>query len=131
MKIHHIGILCKDIEKSKKEYLNLGFSIEKDIIYDNYRRISIIFLISGETRVELIQPDRESELYPLMKKIKNLPYHFCYMTNDMKQEIQKLTKQGYIVTQESLPAPAINNQNVCFLMKNSMGLIELLEEKCV
>ncbi len=129
LKFHHIGILCKNIEKSIEEFLSLGFSIERDVVYDQYRLIKIVFLNSDGLRIELIQPDKESEIYPLMKRYKNLPYHFCYATDDMNQSIQKLIKNGYIMTQERLPAPAIDNQDVCFLMKNPMGLIELLEEK--
>ena len=41
MKIHHIGYLVKKIEKAISAFLDLGYIVEKETIYDNYRDIDI------------------------------------------------------------------------------------------
>lgn len=130
MKIHHIGYLCKNIEKTVNEFIKLGYSIKQDTINDEYRRIKIIFLTNENYQIELIQPiDKQSPLYNLIKIYKNVPYHICYMVKNLESTIEQLKQNGYIVIQEPLCAPAIQGKTVCFLSKSTIGIIELLENK--
>lgn len=39
MKVHHIGYLIEEIKESINGFIELGYVIEKDIIFDNYRNI--------------------------------------------------------------------------------------------
>ncbi len=128
MKVHHIGYLVKDINKSISIFQSLGYSIEKDIIYDQYREIDICFLINESERIELVAPKKaESAVGELRKKIGNAPYHICYETDNLEREIQNLRANRFVIWQEPLEAPAIDGQRVAFLVNGQIGLIELVE----
>ena len=128
MKIHHVGYLAKNIEKTGKKFLELGYGVEREVMYDEYRQIDIEFLKNGDYRVELIQPKSEdSPMFPLLKRFKNSPYHFCYEVADLEQSVEELSQMGYTVIQEIAPAPAIDGRKGVFLNNISMGIIELVE----
>lgn len=130
MYIHHVGYLCKDIEKTKMDFLSLGYVVEQEAIRDELRDLNILFLRNGAYRIELVKPNRNSSIYPLLKTYKNAPYHICYGVANLEDAIASFTlKGGYIVIQEPMCAPAIRNRKVCFLVKKSLGMIELVEEK--
>lgn len=130
MKVHHIGYLIEEIKESISGFIELGYVIEKDIIFDNYRNIYIAFLSNNGYCVELIQPTDEAPgLKKMLRKTGNTPYHICYETTDIQQSISNLQQKGYIVMQQQAIAPAIENMKVAFLMNANIGIIELLEIK--
>ena len=129
MKIHHIGYLVKNIEKAAKEFISLGYAVEKDVMYDSYRDADIMFLINDELRVELVRPVSEkSVVYDLLKKYKNMPYHICYECRDIETSQQTLRNAGFLPIEEAKCAPAIEGRNVVFMMSAFSGMIELVEE---
>ncbi len=129
MKIHHVGYLAKNIDKTRKKFLELGYEIERPVKYDEIRQINIEFLINGDYRVELIQPmSEESPMFPLLKKYKNSPYHFCYEVEDLDASVKELSDKGYTVIQEPEIAPCIDDRKVVFLNNISMGIIELVQQ---
>lgn len=128
MKIHHVGYLAKNLEKSASKFLELGFEVERPCKFDPIRNINIEFLKNGDYRVELIQPMSEaSPMYPLLKRFKNTPYHFCYEVDDLDSSVKELSERGYTVIQEPEIAPCIDDKKVVFLNNISMGIIELVE----
>ena len=128
MKIHHVGYLAKSIEKTEKKFFELGYEVESPTAYDEIGKINIEFLVNGDYRVELIQPmNEESPMYPLLKRFKNSPYHFCYEVEDLDASVAELSGKGYTVIQEPEIAPCIEGKKVCFLNNISMGIIELVE----
>lgn len=130
MKIHHIGYLVKKIERAKKAFEQLGFEIEKDTAFDEYRGVDLCFMIKDGYRVELVSAkNNESVVYDLQKKFGNSPYHICYTCSDIESAIYELRENGYVKFDEPHEAVALNNQVVCFLIHPYLGMIELLEEK--
>jgi methylmalonyl-CoA/ethylmalonyl-CoA epimerase len=128
MKIHHVGYLAKNLEKSEGKFLELGYEIERPCKYDPIRKINIEFLKNGDYRVELIQPmSEESPMYPLLKRFKNTPYHFCYEVENVDIAAKELSEKGYTVIQEPEIAPCIDDRRVVFMNNISMGIIELVE----
>ncbi len=129
MKIHHVGYLAKNIGKTEKKFLELGYVVEKPSKYDEIRKCNIEFLINGDYRVELIQPvSEQSPMYPLLKRFKNSPYHFCYEVESLENAVAELSENGYTVIQEPEIAPCIEGRKVVFLNNISMGIIELVEQ---
>ena len=129
MKIHHVGYLAKSIDKTRKKFLELVYEIERPVKYDEIRQINIEFLINGDYRVELIQPmSEESPMFPLLKRFKNSPYHFCYEVEDLDASVKELSDKGYTVIQEPEIAPCIDDRKVVFLNNISMGIIELVQQ---
>ena len=127
MKIHHVGYLTKKLEKTEALFLSLGFTVEQETRYDEIRQINIEFLRNGDYVVELVQPaSQESPMYPLLKNYKNTPYHFCYISGQIDEDIRLLEEQGYRVIQEKREAPCIDGRPVVFLLHPSMGILELV-----
>lgn len=129
IKTHHIGYLVKSIEDSKQEFLNLGYTEKTGVVYDESRKINICFLENAGVVVELVEPDEDCDfLKGLKKKIGVGAYHICYECDDFKNDIKRLSENGYLIVQEAAAAPAINGRKVAFLYAPNMGLIELLEK---
>ncbi len=128
MKIHHIGYLVKNMAAAKAEFIKLGFSAVGEEVYDPARVIDILFLEKDGYRVELIAPqDESSVVYSLMKKHRNSPYHLCYVSDGFEAELERLCRNGYTLIEAPLPAPALGNKRVAFLMNYNIGMIEILE----
>lgn len=125
--VHHIGYLVKKIEKAKQSFLNLGYIIEQDTLYDDIRKVDICFLTKDGYRVELVSPvSEDSVVAGLMKRYKNTPYHICYETSDFDRDYADLTANGFLAIDELTPAPALGNRQVVFLNHAAMGMIELI-----
>lgn len=130
MKIHHVGFLAVNGKETVKGFLEQGAVLEQKESYDSFRKINITFILMGEYRIEIIEPaDENSPFYPLLKKYKNSPYHFCYEVNELEPEMERLQKNGCFVLDNPMEAPCIDNRKVAFLMSPNMGVLELVENK--
>ncbi|MCX4308072.1 MAG: VOC family protein [Acetatifactor sp.] len=127
LKIHHIGYLVKKIEKAKKTFEALGYSVEQDTVRDDIRKVDICFLIKDGYRVELVSPfSEESVVSGLIRKYKNAPYHICYEADDPKAAYGELTASGFAAIDTPTPAPALCGRSVVFLTSPVIGMIELI-----
>ncbi len=130
MRIHHIGYLVKNIERSTEEFLSLGYTIINDKCRDDYRKVDITFMAKDGYMIELISPySEESVVAGLMKRFKNSPYHICYETDDLPACTQALRDAGYVPLDEPTPAPAIDNRKVVFYTNPNLGMIEIVESR--
>ena len=128
MKVHHIGYLVKRLKRSEEAFAKLGYTVEREVRYDDVRDVNISFMRNGEYRVELIEPaGKESPLYPLLKNYKNSPYHICYFVDDLEAAKKSLEEEGYMVIQDTQTAPALDGRNVVFMVSADIGIIELVE----
>lgn len=127
MKIHHIGYLVKDINKSIEAFEKLGLKKYTDVCFDRDRDSDICFL--GENHeIELVQPHKESDIYPLLKQFNNAPYHVCYEVEDIDNSIQEYVSKGFLLFKEKTRANAISSQAlVAFLIHAKIGIIELVQ----
>ncbi len=129
MTVHHIGYLVKDINKSREEFEKLGFVCEGDLQYDIFRDVDILFLVKDGYRIELVSPKSSNSVVAnLIKKYRNSPYHICYESDDIYEDIENLESKGFTRIDDVCPAPALNNRNVSFLMNYSIGIIEILQK---
>lgn len=130
MKIHHIGYLIKNIEKALNEFITFGYNIMIPITYDQYRDIDICFIEKDGYLVELISPKSEKSVVAnLLNKIGNMPYHLCYISDNMDKDINQLRERGWLVLGGGIaPSPVISDtSSVIFLFHNDIGIIELLK----
>ena len=129
MNIHHVGYLVKNVEKASDKFKLLGFSAKSEAVYDNFRKIYILFMEKDGYTIELVaSASEDSVVAGLYKKYRNTPYHFCYTTNRFEYDMNKLAESGFVQMGEPCPAPAINNKNAVFFMSNILGIVELVEE---
>lgn len=128
MKIHHIGYLVKDISAAEEWFKREGFVCKKRGIDDSIRNVRISFLEKDGYIVELVMPlNGQSAVSGLMKHHSNSPYHICYETLDLSQTVSMLVESGARLVAEAMPAPAINNKLVAFLLDPIVGLLEILD----
>lgn len=135
MHMHHIGYAVSDIEKSLRTFEMGGYRRQSKIIDDPSRNVRIAFVKNrtGGILIELVTPlDHGSPVSRLLEDHKNVavPYHFCYEVENVRRMIKQLKRQSYYLIQDALPAVAIENRNVAFLLHSDTGMIELLEQCC-
>ena len=128
MKIHHVGYMVKKMQPAIEQFRALGYEIEQDTVFDDYRKIDICFMTNGAYRIELVSPKSEdSVVWNLRKKTGNAPYHICYETPDLERAAEELRGQGYVAWDEPHEAVAIGGRRVVFLVNGRIGMIELVE----
>ena len=129
MTVHHVGYLVRSIERATKIFETLGYAPQGNVTHDESRKIDILFMTNGGTRIELVAPyEAGSAVGDLRKRIGSAPYHICYETEDLEKEVASLTENGYVLTAAAMPAPAIDGRKVAFLLHPAIGLIELVNK---
>ena len=128
LKFHHIGVACIKIERSIKIYKKLGYS-SSEIIYDPVQNVNLCFLKKKDSpMIELVGcNDTNSNLNNILKKNGTIPYHTCYETKNIKEQINLLIKKGFILMMKPVKAIAFSNRKICFMYNRNVGIIELLE----
>ena len=124
MRIHHIGIACKDLslEIQKIQQIHDVESIS-NIVFDKNQNANLCLIkINNGISIELISGKQVENL--IKKKISY--YHLCYEVDDIEGEIKRLSNAGGILMSHPKPAILFENRKVAFLML-SYGIIELLE----
>ncbi len=130
MKIHHIGYVVRDITKSITEFKRLGFVLSGKLFNDTERKVRIQLMRNENYTIELVSPlSEQSPVFNILTKNNETPYHICFCTDCMNEEIRKLRKQNYLVIEKPNAAIAFNGKKVAFLYHKYIGLIELLECK--
>lgn len=126
LKIHHVGYLVKNITKAITSFICLGYYVEKETMFDEYRGISICFLIKDGYRIELVSPATDGSVVSnLIKKYGNSPYHICYISDDFNNDCNLLTRKGFKKLGDPLVAPACENKEAIFFTSR-IGLVEVI-----
>ncbi len=129
MNIDHIGYAVKDIDKSKRLFEFLGFIFE-ELIEDNDRNIYLQFGKRDGYKIELVAPMKgESPVDGYLNTVGVTPYHICYCSENLQEDIKKLEKENYKVLIPKKRAKAFGGRHVVFLIHRNMGLIEIVEAK--
>ena len=128
MMIHHIGYLVKDVSKAFKKFEKLGYICDQEVVYDPIRDVNILFIRNGDYVVELVAPQSSASVVAeLFKKIRNSPYHICYESANLEQDIASLQEEGFVLIDVPTPAVAFDHRRVAFMMSAAIGMIELVE----
>ena len=59
MKVHHTGIIVKDLEKNIILYTKLGYNEVSNIVVDNVQQNRVVFLQNQNNKIELLEPLNE------------------------------------------------------------------------
>ena len=127
MKIHHIGIACKNISATiEKKYKNCEYSQE---FYDENQGVKIVFVTTIDNqKIELIESIIDnSPVSKMLKERDEVVYHSCYTIDNINNAMSSLKNQNFIQVSDIINAPALENKKIFFLYNASVGLIELLE----
>lgn len=127
MEIHHIGYLVENIEAAMKKLSAMGFSVSAPQRNDE-RGVDVCFVQNGAYTMELVSPFRDdSDVSGLIKKCRNMMYHVCYISHDLRNDMAKLKKEGFIPISGVTKAPSIADSDVVFMYNSSIGTIELVK----
>ena len=131
LKLHHIGILVKDINKASSEYVQkFGYSIQSGIIHDPVQTAFVQFLKLQDDAayVELIYPDGPgSKLTKQLKKGGGLN-HFCYQTEHIEDSCRDLYAKGMFILQQPVAAVAFPGRRIAWCMGGDGIPVELVEK---
>ncbi len=131
MSFHHIGYAVPEISCTASHYVDAGWSLSS-IVDDPYQKCKIAFLRrEGFPTIELVEQfDKvDNGGSSLNSFLKNgvTPYHICYEVHNIYDSISELRKQKYLLLFNPVPAAALDDRLICYMMHPQVGLIELLQ----
>ena len=129
-KIEHIGIAVKDLVASNILFEKLlgSPSYKTEEVASEGVRTS--FFKSGPNKIELLEAIEDDS--PIAKHIEKRGegvHHIAFAVNDIRSEIARLKKEGFVVLNEE-PKKGADNKLVAFLHPKSTNgvLVELCQE---
>jgi len=132
LKLHHIGIVVENIQKSLGEltkYLDFESTTMPSLV--GSQKVNICFLKTNNVFLELIEPAEENS--PISNFIKKGGgfHHLCFEIDDIHLELEKMKKNGaHIVVDVVKGFEERLTAFVMLDMKNTnCNLIELAEKK--
>lgn len=132
MKLHHIGIVVENIQKSLGEltkYLDFESTTVPSLV--GSQKVNICFLKTNNVFLELIEPAEENS--PISNFIKKGGgfHHLCFEVDDIHLELEKMKKNGVRIIVDVVKG--FEERLTAFVMldmKNTnCNLIELAEKK--
>ena len=132
MKLHHIGIVVENIQKSLGEitkYLDFESTTMPSLV--GSQKVNICFLKTNNVFLELIEPAEENS--PISNFIKKGGgfHHLCFEVDDIHLELEKMKKNGARIVVDVVKG--FEERLTAFVMldmKNTnCNLIELAEKK--
>ena len=129
-KIEHIGIAVKDLEKSNLLFASLFGTPHyktEEVISEG---VKTSFFQSGPNKIELLEATNpESPIAKFIEKKGEGIHHIAFAVLDIKTEVERLQKEGFIVLNKE-PKKGADNKLVVFLHPKSTNgvLIELCQE---
>ena len=132
MKLHHIGIVVENIQKSLGDltkYLDFESTTMPSLV--GSQKVNICFLKTNNVFLELIEPAEENS--PISNFIKKGGgfHHLCFEVDDIHLELEKMKKNGAHIVVDVVKG--FEERLIAFVMldmKNTnCDLIELAEKK--
>ena len=132
MKLHHIGIVVKNIQESLGEltnYLNFESTTVPSLV--GSQKVNICFLKTNNVFLELIEPAQENSPITDFVKKGGGYHHLCFEVDDIHLELEKMKKNGARVIVDVVKG--FEDRLTAFVMldmKNTnCNLIEFAEKK--
>ena len=132
MKLHHIGIIVKNIQTSLGE-LSRYLEFEKTSIpmLVESQRVNVCFLKTSDIYIELIEPIGNNSPVKKISESGGGFHHLCFEVDDIVKETKKMKDNGGRVIVE--PVVGFEGRLISFILLNmknkNCNLIELSEKK--
>ena len=124
MKLHHVGIVVKNIQESLGE-------LTKYLDFEETSVPNVCFLKTSSVYIELIEPIRDDSPVKKFSELGGGFHHLCFEVENIVQEIEKMKKNGARIIVE--PTKGFEGRLIAFVlldMKNTnCNLIEFAEQK--
>ena len=132
LKLHHIGIVVKNIQESLGEltkFLNFESTTIPTLV--GSQKVSVCFLKTNNVYIELIEPAEENSPISTFTANGGGFHHICFEVNNIHKEVDKMVKNGARIVVE--PVIGFDDRLIAFLLLNmentNCNLIELVEIK--
>tara|TARA_B100000586_G_C20072769_1_gene411551 strand:- start:962 stop:1360 length:399 start_codon:yes stop_codon:yes gene_type:complete len=132
LKLHHIGIVVKNIQESAGELTKfLDFESIAVPTLVGSQKVNICFLKTNNVFLELIEPAQEnSPISDFVEKGGGF-HHLCFEVDDIHLELEKMKKNGARVVVDVVKG--FEDHLIAFVMLDTKNtnckLIELAEKK--
>lgn len=130
LKVEHIGIAVKDLEKSNELFGKLFNQPHYKVESVASEGVDTSFFKVGDTKIELLEASSEdSAIAKFIEKRGEGIHHIAYEVEDIHSEMKRLESEGFTLINKA-PKKGADNKLVCFLHpKTTNGvLIELCQE---
>ena len=130
LKVEHIGIAVKDLSNSNELFKKLFNQPHYKLEEVGSEGVNTSFFQVGETKIELLEATNEdSAIAKFIAKKGEGIHHIAYEVEDIVSEMERLSKEGFQILNET-PKKGADNKLVCFLHPKSTNgvLIELCQE---
>ena len=129
LKLHHIGVATRNIEKELSIFESLGYKKISDVFEDPVQRIKGLFIeAKNQPCLELLEglSDDNPIKSHLLKG--NKFYHIAYETNDIEKDLEKFIseKKAKVIVPIT---KATYFEKICFMMFPNMMIVELVQPK--
>lgn len=131
MKLHHIGVIVDNIQRSVGE---LGSFFKFETISTTFpvdsQKVNVCFLKIGEPFLELIEPTANDSPISEFAKSGGGIHHLCFEVDDINKELETVAKKGATVLVK--PVKGFDERLIAFVdlnTKTKCSLIEFLERK--
>lgn len=131
MKLHHIGYITGNIDKTAKSFELLGY-VKGNSFDDAIQKCLICFLQREgcEPLIELVQPyDGNKTMQKMLSKYGVTPYHLCYEVEDLEKICNEFSEiEGWIQIFAPVEAVAFDMRRIAYFMNAEIGFVELVEK---
>ena len=132
MKLHHIGIVVKNIHESLGELSKfLDFKETSIPIKVESQKVNVCFLKTSDVYIELIEPVESDSPVKTFSESGGGFHHLCFEVEDIFKEIKRMVDDGARVIVE--PTKGFEDRLIAFVLLNlkntNCNLIELAEKK--
>lgn len=131
LKIEHIGIAVKNLEQSNQLFKSLLGRPHYKTEEVETEGVKTSFFMVGNNKIELLEATKpDSPIAKFIEKRGEGTHHIAFAVNDIRAEMARLEKEGFILLNKE-PKPGADNKLVCFLHPKSTNgvLIELCQDK--
>ena len=130
MRVHHVAYVTDSLNRKSAQLADLlGLHPLGVPVVDPVQGVRIQFMeTGGGGLLELLEPygDRSPVLRHLRKG--GGIYHVCFEVDDLDDSLQRCRDSGVaMVVCEPVPAPALNQRRVAFVVTEDRDLIEFVE----
>ena len=131
VKIEHIGIAVRDIDKSNEVFKALFGKPHYKIEEVPSEGVKTSFFEVGPNKIELLEAqNEESPIAKFIEKKGEGIHHIAFAVSDIRKEMERLEKEGFKLLNRE-PKIGADNKLVAFVHpKSSNGvLVELCQER--
>lgn len=130
LSIHHIGFAVRDMDSTQSAYEILGACFFHESA-DPERNLSFRFGRFGDYLIELVSPidhEKECAVTNMVSKSPCTPYHICFETDNLDEEIKRLREIGLRRIGKIISSDLYGyDSKGVFMYGDKTGLIELIE----